>query len=348
MSTLIPALQATLVDNNEYDIFSKSICFKDITEEQRQQVQAIGISGVICFFVLLLPILVLEAHYIFGHRSNFLLRLFFYMTLSATLLDAVYGSYTITQVDFKWTCSIIDYALYVQVILVLAINFVLLTMMYKYIRGVRMYSTKNICCAYPKANEMIFVVCLFVLPLIVPIIEIVMQQNPMEKNLELRYTIDRIFYTLVAIALILCVLCTVLLTSWFVMMIRNDLLRNRIGLLCREMSLFIWFIVFVLLWGVATIIEALDLNYAWYAIFPIVQTITPVSFFIYIWLTYEQKQKTTTHSPHTLTHRTHALPLSSRVSLDSDTNKRALVFLSPSTSEPTEVTPLVNNGTTTV
>ena len=99
MSTLIPpALQATLVDNN---IFSKSICFKDITEEQRQQVQAIDISGVICFFVLLLPILVLEAHYIFGHRSNFLLRLFFYMTLSATLLDAVYASYTITEVDFK-------------------------------------------------------------------------------------------------------------------------------------------------------------------------------------------------------------------------------------------------------
>ena len=79
------------------------------------------------------------------------------------------------QMDVQY---ITDYALYVQVILVLAINFVLLTMMYKYIRGVRMYSTKNICCAYPKANEMIFVVCLFVLPLIVPIIEIVMQQNP--------------------------------------------------------------------------------------------------------------------------------------------------------------------------
>ena len=109
---------------------SKSICFKVITEEQRQHVQAIGISGMICVFVLLLPILVLEARYIFGHGSNFLLRLFFYMTLSATLLDAVYGSYTITQVDFKWTCSITDYALYVQVILVLAINFVLLTMMY--------------------------------------------------------------------------------------------------------------------------------------------------------------------------------------------------------------------------
>ena len=347
MSTLIPpALQATLVDNNEYDIFSNSICFTNITEEQREQVIAIGISGVICFFVLLLPILVLEAHYIFGHRSNFLLRLFFYMTLSATLLDAVYASYIIKEADFLWMCSITDYALYVQVILMLAINFVLLTMMYKYIRGVRIYSTNNICCAHPKANELIFVVCLFVLPLIVPLIEIVMQQK--QKNIHVRCTIDGIFYTLVAIALILCVLCTVLLTSWFVMMIRNDLLRNRIGLLCREMSLFIWFIVFVLLWGVATIIEALNLNYAWYAIFPIVQTITPVSFFIYIWLTYGQKRKTTVHSPHTLTHRPHTLPLSSRVSLDSDTNKRALIFLSPSTSEPTEVTPLVNNGTTTV
>ncbi len=341
MSTLIPALQATLVDNNEYDIFSKSICFKDITEEQRQQVQAIGISGVICFFVLLLPILVLEVHYIFGHGSNFLLRLFFYMTLSATLLDAVYASYTITQVDFKWTCSITDYALYVQVILMLAVNFVLLTMMYRYIRGVRMCSTNNICCAYPKANELIFVVCLFVLPLIIPIIKISMQ-----KNLNLRYTIDRIFYTVVDIDLIMFVLCTVLLTSWFVMVIRKDLLRNRIGLLCRAMSIIILFIVFVLLWGVATIIEAMNLNYAWHAIFPIVQTITPLWFFIYILL--RQKQKTTAHSSHTLTRCPHTLPLSSRVSLDSDTNKRALAFLSPSTSEPTEVTPLVNNGTTTV
>ena len=227
MSTLIPALQATLVDNKE------SICFTNIniTKEQRQQVQVMGISGMICVFVLLLPILVLEAHYIFGHGSNFLLRLFFYMTLSATLLDAVYASYTITEVGFKWTCSITDYALYVQVILVLAINFVLLTMMYKYIRGVRMYSTNNICCAYPKANELIFLVCLFVLPLIVPIIEISMQ-----KNLDSKRTIDGIFYTLVAIDLILCAFCTVLLTSWFVMMIRNDLLRNRIGVLCRAMS----------------------------------------------------------------------------------------------------------------
>ncbi len=321
------------------EYFTKSICFTNITEEQRQQVQAIGISGVICFFVLLLPILVLEAHYIFGYRSNFLLRLFFYMTLSATLLDGVYASYTITQDNFKWMCSITDYALYVQVFLVLAINVVLLNMMYKYRHGV---PTKNIWCVYPKANEVIFVVCLFILPLTIPIVEISIQ-----KNLEsTRKFIDYTFYILVAIDLILCVLCTLLLTSWFVMMARNNLLRNRISLMCVEMSLFVWFIVFVI--GLATIIKALDLNNPWYAIFPIVQTITPLSFFIYIWLTYGQKRKTTIHSPHTLTHRPHNLPLSSRVSLDSDTNKRALVFLSPSTSESTEVTPLVNNANTTV
>ena len=106
----------------------------------------------------------------------------------------------------------------------------------------------------------------------------------MEKNLDLRYTIDRIFYIVVAIDLIMFVLCTVLLTSWFVTVIRKDLLINRIGLLCRAMSIIILFIVFVLLWGVATIIEAMNLNYAWYAIFPVVQTITPLWFFIYILL----------------------------------------------------------------
>lgn len=312
----------------------------NITEEEREQLQAVGISGVICLFVLLLPILVLEAHYIFGYRSNFLLRLFFYMTLSATMLDAVYASYIIKsqQINFHWICSLTDYAIYVQVLLVMFINLVLLSMMYRFLRGKKWYSTNIICCAYPKVNEIIFVTCLFICPMVVTVIEL---QATDANRAIIKSHIDFVFYILLAADWLLCIACALVLLLWFRMMHKSKLLENRIGTLCREMSLFLWFIVFVLIWGVATILETFDSSSAWYAIFPVVQTITPFSFFGYIWLTYGNRGKSNSQISHQATN-----PESVRKSADSETDKNALLFLSPSTAGAThtELTHLLNTA----
>lgn len=322
-------------------VIGRDICLvANISQADRDQIQAVGISGVICLFVLLLPILVLEAHYIFGHRSNFLLRLFFYMTLSACILDAIYGIYTIKSdlIDFHWTCSLTDYALYVQVILVMFINLVLLSMMYRFIRGKIWYSKTSLVCAYPKVNEIIFVIGLFLCPVIVPVIELVHKND--ENRESVKILIDKVFYMLLAIDWLLCIVCVLVLLLWFRMMQKNNLLRNRIGTMCKEMSLFLWFIVFVLLWGVATILEMFDSSSAWYAIFPVVQTITPVSFFGYIWLTFRNNQQRTNTRINNLTTN----PESVRKSAYSDTDKNALQFLSPSTAETTELTHLLNTA----
>lgn len=323
-------------------LFGKSICSvaTNITEQDKSQIQAVGISGIICMFALLIPILVLEAHYIFGYRSNFLIRLFFYMTLSACMLDAVYAIYIINSGDFyyRWVCSLTDYAIYVQVILVMIINLVLLGIMHQFIRGKKWYSENSIFCAYPKINEIIFVISLVLCPIIVPAIELLAT----DKNWStIKRVIDDVFYTLLAIDWLLSIVCILVLVYWFHMMLKNRLLRNKIGIICREMSLFLWFMVFVLLWGVATILETFDSSSAWYAIFPIVQTITPVSFFFYIWLTYLNNKRKANAQINNLTTNPDSLP---RKVIHSETDQNAIPFLSPSTASPTEQTHLLHTA----
>ncbi len=78
-------------------------------------------------------------------------------------------------------------------------------------------------------------------------------------------------------------------------------------------------------------------------VFSVIRTFAPVSFGVYILISLPNLQrKVTTKAQVPATNR-HTNPPSTRVSLPTDTAEHAPNFLSPSTAEPSEVTPLINN-----
>ena len=77
------------------------------------------------------------------------------------------------------------------------------------------------------------------------------------------------------------------------------------------------------------------------AVTSVMQTFPPLSFGVYILMSIPNLQrKATTEAQVPATNR-HTNPPSTRVSLPTDTAEHAPNFLSPSTAEPSEVTPLI-------
>ena len=78
-------------------------------------------------------------------------------------------------------------------------------------------------------------------------------------------------------------------------------------------------------------------------VFSAIRIIAPISFGVYILISIPilQRRVTTAKAKVFATNR-HTNPSSTRVSLPTDTAEHAPNFLSPSTAEPSEVTPLIN------
>ncbi len=77
----------------------------------------------------------------------------------------------------------------------------------------------------------------------------------------------------------------------------------------------------------------------------VIRKFAPVSFDVYVLISLQNiRKKVPTKAQVPATNR-HTNPPSTRVSLPTDTAEHAPNFLSPSTTEPLEVTPLVNNET---
>ena len=74
----------------------------------------------------------------------------------------------------------------------------------------------------------------------------------------------------------------------------------------------------------------------------VVQIFIPVSFGVYILMSLSSQQRRVTTKAQVPATNRHTNPPSTRVSLPTDTAEHAPNFLSPSTAEPSEVTPLMN------
>ena len=64
----------------------------DFMEPAKEPTMAIGISGLVCFILLML-LLVFEIFYICRYKTTFLQRLFFYLTIAVTLVDIIHAMY---------------------------------------------------------------------------------------------------------------------------------------------------------------------------------------------------------------------------------------------------------------
>ena len=324
------------------------------------QIQAFGVSAVMCLLLFLIPTLVLEVYYICANKSNFLLRSFLYMTVAANIMDGAYAASYLSLksenvgVIYKVCTGLTHYAILVEVSIVLAINLTLVSNLYKYIlsdRGLKKHIfiwCANLKCS--KRNEVIIILLIFIIPL-PTILGIEIALEDLKTREHFVYAVFAVFYLLLLFDLVLSIACAMILISWFWSLKRLNLLKSKRDVVCREISLVVWLVVFVTIWSISAPLEFINFKldyenlFVLYMHFPIVQALIPIAFFVYMCVTIGRpKKKVTLRIPDkrvTLrdrlrTARLQTTPSSGkRVSLPSDTGARALNFLSPSTAGPT-------------
>ncbi len=134
--------------------------------------------------------------------------------------------------------------------------------------------------------------------------------------------------------------CIVLLVIWFCMLVKKKWLKNKAKFVCTQMGHTLIILVVLLIGNTACFYPENDY---YLVVFSAIRIIAPISFGVYILISIPslQRRVTTAKAKVFATNR-HTNPPSTRVSLPTDTAEHAPNFLSPSTAEPSEVTPLIN------
>ena len=148
-----------------------------------EMASAVGITGVVCC-PLLIVVSAVEVLYICRYKTTFLQRLFFYLTIAATIQEGAnvfmlgYGKTEATMFLVIMFASQ-SYVLIVELLLVGSINFTVLSKMYKYRASVgRQLLQSNAeymlgCCFYTKIREFTLVFFAFGVLLLIAVIEAV-------------------------------------------------------------------------------------------------------------------------------------------------------------------------------
>ncbi len=154
--------------------------------------------------------------------------------------------------------------------------------------------------------------------------------------------IDFILLPLVAVNTLLGLTCIVLVVVWFYILSKRKLLKSKANFVCTQIGHILIVLVVLLIGNTSYFFSYFFIHYYLIVLFAI-RTVTTVSFGVYTVMSLPNlRKKLSTKAQVPVTNR-HTNPPSTRVSLPTDTAEHAPNFLSPSTAEPSEVTPLVNN-----
>ncbi len=314
-------------DNNTNRLNSSEIHDQDL------RFMICGIIGIL----LLVPALILQLYFMYRYKSTFLHRQFLYTTIVVILLDIIYTLYPSSFDTWFFSCLDIlnQYLLYVEGLQITTIHLLLLYKLCKHMQTRTTQRLHTLCCNIrprPYAWHDVIIVCIqFGLPLpLVLVIEIVMTKTS--------YILPII---VLAVNILLGMICIVLLVLWFYMLWKRKLLKSKAKFVCTQMGhilfvlavFFIFNLLAVYLFSSAAYFNPMN------TVLAAMQTVFPVSIGVYILISL--RNKVTTKAQVFVTNR-HTNPPSTRVSLPTDTAEHAPNFLSPSTAEPSEVTPLVN------
>ena len=324
----------------------------------KENVLAPGITGLVCFILLML-LLVFEIFYICRYKTTFLQRLFFYLTIAVAIFDAtiaVFLGYTAQLTEescHKLTIAlgiIISYSYIAETLTITFINVSLLRTMFKYhferrspTSSIKPWHYLNRCCNL-KLAEAFTIVTIFAGPLMAVVAGICLPDVWVYFAGLLTDNFTLTFITFFApgayYALLLSLFSTLVIITWLLSLRRKGLSKNRMKSVCREVGLLVGILV---TWSVLMIMLAVLPFYpgAYHAVFPVVHSCMPFIFLVYICThaTANKAQRKLQLPANSIGRPT--VPPSTRVSLPSDTVARALNFLSPSTAEPTDVTPLL-------
>ncbi len=313
-------------DNN-----TNGLNFSEI-HDQDLRLMICGIIGIL----LLVPALILQLFFMYRYKSTFLHRQFLYTTIVVILLDIIY---TLCPSSFKtWFYSCLgilnQYLLYVEGLQITTIHLLLLYKLCKHMQTRTTQRLHTLCCNIrPRPwHEVIIVFIQFALSLLIDIV----------MTLKTSYISKIFFIIMLAVNILLGMICIVLLVLWFYILWKRKLLKSKAKFVCTQMGHIFFvlaiFFIFNLLAVYLVSSDSLPIN----IVLAAMQTVFPVSIGVYILISLQNlRKKVTTKSQVFATNR-HTNPPSTRVSLPTDTAEHAPNFLSPSTAEPSEVTPLVN------
>ncbi len=334
-------------DNN-----TNCLNFSDIIVTGRE-LTTLRISGLIGILLLLVPTLILQLFFIYRYKSTFLHRQFLYTTIVVILMDIIYivypsSLYVGCPLFYLFVNSLNRYMFYVEMLQMTTIHLLLLYKLCKHMETRIMQRLQTLCCNIrPRLCHDVIIVCIqFGLPSPILIAEFVMRFKTKLYNI---YLIQLEMYCfikpLLAVNILLGLICIVLLVLWFCMLWKRRLLKSKVKFVCTQMGHILFILVVFITWNIMYFSSAFDYGLV---VLSVIRTFSPVSFGVYILISVQnlrkKRKKTTTKAEVFATNR-HTNPPSTRVSLPTDTAEHAPNFLSPSTSEPSEVTLLINNET---
>ena len=351
--------------DHEFDVFNSS-CL-NLT---KYYFIGAGISGLVCSLLLGL-IIVFEVIYTCRNKTTFHQRLFLYFTIAATLAEVPFlillGHNSELSEDSCWilyysTIFLQYHTLFVELLVIGSLNLTLLSKLYKYRVSRRSQDPGAeymlCCCYYNKWREVLFCVIVLIATQVLP--SVLFIASIFHKPFITDFRLPPIFFIgyeiiacLYAIVFILDVVLTVIsitvLVYWIHRLRRQNILRNKMKLVCREISLVVGFmasflaglvLLVVFLYFQILAVMVLFNSSIVFIINPFLHVIAPALFLLYI-CTSTQNSQQDTQRQHNSTLPT--APPSTRVSLPTDTAAHVPNFLSPSTAEPTEETSLIKN-----
>ena len=311
--------------------------------------QEIMIVSIIEIVLLLVPALILQFFFICRYKSTLLHRQFLYTTIVVILFYICSIVYTSTvDVGCPFFFLIIDslaqYISYVEILQMITIHLLLLYKLCKHIETRTIQRLQACCCNIrPRLWHDVMIVCIQLgLPLPALIAENVVRIKTPFESKEQFFEVEKyyIILPLLAVNILLGLICIVMLVVWFGMLWKRRLLKSKVKFVCTQMG-HILLVLVVFLIGNILLLPIYTYNYAYgLVVTSVMRTFLPVSFGVYILMSIPNLQRKVTTKAFA-TNR-HTNPPSTRVSLPTDTAEHAPNFLSPSTPEPSEVTPLIN------
>ncbi len=315
-----------------------------------QKFKYLSIFSIIGILLLLVPTSILQLFFIYRYKSTFLHRQFLYATAVVILINIIYIVYPSSlnvgcPLFYLTLDSLSRCIIYVEMLQMTTIHLLLLYKLCKHVVHVprTMQRLQALCCNIrPRLWHDVMIMCIqFALPLPVLISEFVVM---MKTHTIYFVYVERIILIkpLLAVNVLLGLTCTVLLVLWFCILWKRKLLKNKAIFVFTQMGHIFFVLVVFLIWNIICLFAII--NHATVA-HSALRAIAPVSFGVYFLMSIPSLQRKVTTKAYVPVTNRHTNPPSTRVSLPTDTAEHAPNFLSPSTAEPSEVTPLVNNET---
>ena len=358
MQRQVKQLQLMMADVDHYNYTGCYTMSDSDVEWNKDYNKGNGISAWVCLLSTLFPALAIEVIYVCRYKTTFLMRLFFHLTIAGTIVNVNYAL-TFAALNplpdktwlFHWcewfeisTIVVFHFAMLLELALIFLINLNLLSKMYKYGCNKQWLASKK--CIFKRRHEVLFMILYH---LLCAVFSTTLILTLLHKKTEvIRITL---YFIPALIDITISFLSFIVFIAWFFKLRRKKLLKNKLNFVCREIGLVLAFLMlFLLPWSIEGILAISNnhitfndtVDHLYNAVFPLIHATTSLPSFVYICMTICQQRAARKKELRLQNKATSATnPPSTRFSLPSDTAAHAPNFLSPSTAELSDTTPLL-------